>query len=173
MFFTRERIACLEHSMDKICCLCRLSLPADSRKMKRLHGRSCEKAKQTLQQLSDVPLDQLEETSHPNASLCRDCEKCLDSIGRLTIQLQSFRSQVLQKLRALNRTEQARIARKRPSNSGNNSVPPVATERPATTSDMPTINNNSMSTSSEQNATDTTLSTEEPTHSSPSITVSM
>ena len=80
--------------MDKICCLCRLSLPADLRKIKQLHGQSCEKAKQTLQQLSDVPLDQLVETSHPNASLCRDCEKCLDSIGRLIIQLQSFRSQV-------------------------------------------------------------------------------
>ena len=65
----------------------------------QLHGRSCKKAKQTLQQLFDVPLDQLE-TSHPNVSLCKDCEKCLASIGRLTIQLQNFCSQVLQKLRA-------------------------------------------------------------------------
>ena len=97
--------------MDKICCLCRLSLPADSRKMMRLHGRSCEKANPAA-----VPLDQLVETSHyPNAFLCRGCEKCLDSIGRLTTQSQSFRYQVLQKLQALNRTKQARIVRKRSS----------------------------------------------------------
>jgi len=96
--------------MDKICCLCRLSLPADSRKMMRLHGRSCEIANPAA-----VPLDQLVETSHPNASLCRGCEKCLDSIGRLTTQSQNFRYQVLQELQALNRTEQARIARKRSS----------------------------------------------------------
>ena len=41
--------------MDKICCLCRLSLPADS--MMQLHGRSCEKANPAA-----VPLDQLVET---------------------------------------------------------------------------------------------------------------
>ena len=42
--------------MDKICCLCRLSLPADSRKMMRLHGRSCEKANPAAVPL-DSPLD--------------------------------------------------------------------------------------------------------------------
>ena len=50
---------------------------------KQLYGQICKKAKQTLQQLSDVPLDQLE-TSHPNASLCKDCEKCLGSIASIT-----------------------------------------------------------------------------------------
>lgn len=171
---------------DSLCCLCRLSLPNDSRKKKRLHGRSCEKAKQTLQQLSNVPLDLLMETSHPNASLCKDCEKCLDSIGKLTTQLQNFRSQVIQKLQALNRTEQARIVRKRPSQSfsssdhdENNSIPPVATE--STTIHMPTsclsnensVLTNIMSCSEEQTTTDTALYTDEPTHSSPPLTVSI
>ena len=166
---------------DSLCCLCRLSLPADSRKKKRFHGRSCEKSKRTLQQLSSVSLDLLVETSHPNASLCKDCEKCLDSINKLTTQLQNLRSQVLQKLGALNRTEQARIARKRPSQSfsnsdhhENNSIPPVAVG--PTTSGIPTnclSNENSELPPTVSCTTDTTLSTEEPTHSSPSITVSL
>ena len=176
-----------ENSSSTLCCLCRLALPEDSRKKKRLHGRSCEKVKQTLQQLSDVPLDLLLETSHPNASLCKDCGKCLDSIGKLTTQLQKLRSQVFQKLQTLNITEQARIARKRPSQSfsnidhhGNSSMPPPVAAESATihipTSCLSNENSvlpNIVSCSEVQTTTDTTLSTDEPTHNSPPLTVSI
>ena len=98
-----------------LCCLCRLTLAKDTRKKKRFHGRSCGNAKQTLQQISDVPLHLLAEIRDPSALICKDCEKILENISKLTKQLQNLRSQVLQNLQALNhRNEQARMARKRP-----------------------------------------------------------
>lgn len=69
-----------------LCCLCRLTLAEDTRKKKRFHGRSCENAKQTLQQISDVPLHLLVEINDPSALLCKDCEKSLENISKLTKQ---------------------------------------------------------------------------------------
>jgi len=121
--------------------------------------------------------------SNPDAVLCKDCERNLDNISKLTKCSQNIHSQVLQKLHALNRNKQTRrIARKRSpscltndshmSNSatsdyGATEASNILYMSPSYSSSLAS-DNLSDSTSGEQMTTNATLST---TQISPLVTV--
>ena len=50
-------------------------LCADKRRRRKVHGDSCRSVKEDLARVSIAPLENLVETSSPNAYLCSDCER--------------------------------------------------------------------------------------------------
>ena len=67
-------------------------LPEDHRKRKKLHGKSCNSAREALQRLSPVPLHTIPETSLSYAVICQNCEKMLKDISSLELKLENLRS---------------------------------------------------------------------------------
>lgn len=83
------------------CCLCLKSLPADSRRRKKLYGDSCENARQTLIKLSTCPLHSMVETRSPLAYLCWQCETMLQKIQNLEEKLDGLKENIQQMLSSL------------------------------------------------------------------------
>lgn len=79
-------------SMTSSCCLCYKSLPEDHRKRKKLHGKSCNSAREVLQRLCPVPLHTIPEISLSCAVICQHCEKMLKDISSLEVKLENLRS---------------------------------------------------------------------------------
>ena len=77
-------------------------LPIVNRKKRRkLHGVSAKRLKDTLAGLSQKPLEVLLETRDPNAYLCNQCEKQLDSLVDLEAKLTATRLCIVEKLSSL------------------------------------------------------------------------
>ena len=64
-------------------CLCRDLVGSDHRKKKRLHGSGCASAKELLQVLAGVALENFQHFSDQKAVLCYGCEGILKHINKL------------------------------------------------------------------------------------------
>ena len=88
--------------MDISCCLCKAHLPrTDKRNRRKLHGDSCRRTRDVLESNSRVPLQNLMETSDPNAYLCNHCVRDLNNILSYQSKIDALKSSVMEKLSVL------------------------------------------------------------------------
>ena len=76
------------------CCLCCNSLHAVDHRRKKLHGKTCNDAKQTLSRLSPLQINTIPEFSNSAAILCWQCEKKLKDINSLELKLESIKAEI-------------------------------------------------------------------------------
>ena len=77
------------------CCLCCNRLHSvDHRRRKKLHGKSCNDAKQTLSRLTPVQINTIPDFSNSTAILCWQCEKKLKDINSLELKLESIKAEI-------------------------------------------------------------------------------
>ena len=77
------------------CCLCCNSMDSvDRRRRKKIHGKSCNDAKQTLSRLFSVQMNSIPEFSNSTAVLCWQCEKKLKDINSLELKLEGIKAEI-------------------------------------------------------------------------------